>query len=129
MWSVVSNNRESLPILQLANFAFHYHFYIGTILTSNYTPTVGFINTPLINNPQYSGTLRRPREYDTTPPRILSKIDIDPTFYYGWQLPHKTSAPSNTLTTTSLSTDPTNRDDQSSTATITLCPPGRTYCF
>lgn len=38
-------------------------------------------------NPSLLGTLRRPRvdtlSYDPAPPRILSKIDIDPQYYYG----------------------------------------------
>lgn len=29
------------------------------------------------------GTLRRQREYEHTPPRIMSKIDIDQQYYYG----------------------------------------------
>lgn len=31
----------------------------------------------------HHGTLRRPREYEHTPPRILSKIDGDQPYYYG----------------------------------------------
>ena len=31
----------------------------------------------------HGGTLRRPREYEHTPPRILSKIDADQQYYYG----------------------------------------------
>ncbi len=58
------------------------------------------------------GTLRRPREYEHTPPRILSKIDADQQYYYGWH-------PMNQK-------EPAIVDEQT---TITLCPPGRTYCF
>lgn len=54
----------------------------GPLLTTNYPPTVGFMNTSILTGP-HGGTLRRVREYDSTPPRILSKIDIDPQYYYG----------------------------------------------
>lgn len=67
------------------------------MLQANYPPpTVGFMNPSIL---AAGGTLRRPRvEYDSTPPRILSKIDIDPQYYYGWPLA------SNKLATTSLTT-------------------------
>lgn len=52
-------------------------------MTGNYPhaiPSAGFMNPTIFSA---GGTLRRPRiEYDTTPPRILSKIDIDPQQYY-----------------------------------------------
>lgn len=61
------------------------HVRLGSRLTTNYPPppTVGFMNPSILTA---GGTLRRPQrmEYDTAPPRILSKIDIEPqTFYYG----------------------------------------------
>ncbi|XP_031626186.1 uncharacterized protein LOC116342639 [Contarinia nasturtii] len=55
--------------------------HMGPRLTTNYPPTVGFMNPSILTA---GGTLRRPRvEYDSAPPRILSKIDIEPQFYYG----------------------------------------------
>lgn len=62
------------------------------------------------------GTLRRPREYEHTPPRIMSKIDIDQQYYYGWHPPINQTKK-----------DPSSQcvDEQ----TVTLCPSGRTYCF
>lgn len=61
----------------------HIAHYTGpTVLTANYPPTVGFMNASILAGP-HGGTLRRVREYDSTPPRILSKIDVDPQYYYG----------------------------------------------
>lgn len=55
----------------------------GPRLAGNYPhaiPSVGFMNPTILSA---GATLRRPRiEYDTTAPRILSKIDIDPQQYY-----------------------------------------------
>lgn len=61
---------------------------LGPRLATNYhpPPTVGFMNPSILagSGIGLGGTLRRPRvEYDTAPPRILSKIDIEPQFYYG----------------------------------------------
>lgn len=56
---------------------------IGPRLATNYPPppNVGFMHPSIL---AASGTLRRPRvEYDSAAPRILSKIDIEPQFYYG----------------------------------------------
>lgn len=69
-------------------FSVDYFVYtrLGPRLTTNYPPppTVGFMNPSILTA---GGTLRRPRvEYDSAPPRILSKIDIEPQFYYGWPL-------------------------------------------
>lgn len=60
-------------------------------------------------NPTLLGTLRRPRidamTYDSTPPRILSKIDIDPQYYYGWHLQtHNNKLPSQTSETETIAT-------------------------
>lgn len=67
---------------------------LGPRLATNYhpQPTVGFMNPSILagGGIGLGGTLRRPRidnmSYDTAPPRILSKIDIEPQFYYGWPL-------------------------------------------
>lgn len=60
-------------------------FILGPMLTSNYPPppNVSYMTTPSMLGAHHSGTLRRQREYDSTPPRILSKIDVDPQYYYG----------------------------------------------
>lgn len=90
------------------------------MLSANYPPpTVGYMNASVLGA-HHSNTLRRQREYDSTPPRILSKIDIDPQFYYGWQLPKKMGSAATTAN------EPTIGDEQANT---TMCPPGRTYCF
>ncbi|XP_055306897.1 protein eva-1 [Sitodiplosis mosellana] len=59
---------------------------MGSRFGTNYPPppTVGFMNPSILAAGGTLGTLRRPRvEYDSVPPRILSKIDIEPQFYYG----------------------------------------------
>lgn len=87
----------SLSSFQFSSFFpfFATILFTAPMLTANYPPpTVGFMNPSIL---AAGGTLRRPRvEYDSTPPRILSKIDIDPHYYYGWPLA------SNKLATTSL---------------------------
>lgn len=125
------------------------------MLTTNYPPTVGFMNTSILAGP-HSGTLRRVREYDSTPPRILSKIDVDPQYYYGWPLTYKTPSvattkSSNSTTTiaaivspaASISTTEPNASSRNEREReheqeqgfnngdgSTVCPPpGRTYCF
>lgn len=99
-----------------------YFLKTGPMLSSNYPPpTVGFMSASVLGA-HHGGTLRRQREYDSTPPRILSKIDMDPQFYYGWQLPKKIAASS----MSSANHEPTIGDEQANT---TMCPPGRTYCF
>lgn len=89
-----------------------------TTMATNYhpQPTVGFMNPSILagGGMGLGGTLRRPRvEYDTAPPRILSKIDIEPQFYYGWPLLNNkiliasssmdTSAPLSPITTAAAS--------------------------
>lgn len=74
---------------------------IGPRLATNYPPppNVGFMHPSIL---AASGTLRRPRvEYDSAAPRILSKIDIEPQFYYGWPLLNNRmlASPSSTDTT------------------------------
>lgn len=126
------------------------------MLTTNYPPTVGFMNTSILAGP-HSGTLRRVREYDSTPPRILSKIDVDPQYYYGWPLtsyktPSVATTKSSNSTTTiaaivspaaSISTTEPNASSRNerereheqeqgfnNSDGSTVCPPpGRTYCF
>lgn len=81
------------------------------------------MNAPVLGA-HHSGTLRRQREYDVVPPRILSKIDIDPQFYYGWQLQNKMRATGGKGA--NATNEPTIGDEQ---ANPTMCPTGRTYCF
>lgn len=121
-------------------------FFVG-MLSHNYPHPV-YIGGSIVG---HHGTLRRPREYEHTPPRILSKIDADQQFYYGWHLmnakdhqqqqqqqhhplqqppfnPHQTQLHSQRP---SPSPSPLNATpaDPHNNPTITLCPPGRTYCF
>lgn len=72
-------------IFSMFEFYFVYEC-IGPRMATNYPPppTVGFMNPSILAGGGTLGTLRRPRvEYDSVPPRILSKIDIEPQFYYG----------------------------------------------
>lgn len=48
-------------------------------MNSNYPPVyIGAGGSIMGHN-----TLRRPREYEHTPPRIMSKSDADQQYYYG----------------------------------------------
>lgn len=107
----------------------------GPMMSANYPPTVGFMNTSILAGP-HGGTLRRVREIDSTPPRILSKIDIDPQFYYGWPATNQTAltgidgriATPPTVSTLTKSVSGGGREHIASS--INSCPPpGRTYCF
>lgn len=89
------------------------------------------MNTSILTGP-HSGTLRRIREFDTTPPRILSKIDVDQQYYYGWPFGNKTSTSNNStiaaVSSTTIATESPRTDEKGTN--VTMCPPpGRTYCF
>ncbi|KAJ6634805.1 hypothetical protein Bhyg_13385 [Pseudolycoriella hygida] len=54
------------------------HTQAGAMMNPHYPPPM-YLSGSVIGH----GTLRRPREYEHTPPRILSKIDADQQYYYG----------------------------------------------
>lgn len=103
----------------------------GPRFATNYPPppTVGFMNPSILAT---GGTLRRPRvEYDTATPRILSKIDIEPQFYYGWPLLHtkmlaspstvsETAGPGNTSSPKNSNTIAMQNMERTATPTLSL---------
>lgn len=103
----------------------------GPRFATNYPPppTVGFMNPSILTT---GGTLRRPRvEYDTATPRILSKIDIEPQFYYGWPLLHtkmlaspstvsETAGPGNTSSPKNSNTIAMQNMERTATPTLSL---------
>lgn len=73
-------------------------------------------------------TLRRPsHEYDTNTPRSLTRGSGNAQqYYYGWQsiLQSTNKNNSNVNKPTTISDD-----DERNLNNVTICPPGRTYCF
>lgn len=67
--------RHSLSI----NIRYNIIVSTGAMMNSNYPPVyIGAGGSIMGHN-----TLRRPREYEHTPPRIMSKSDADQQYYYG----------------------------------------------